>query len=142
MEETKYGPYHKDFAVDMTFLWDILHCVFGGTAIWEHAKYLKKSRTGNMCYLSSRTYFLVCSMPITQPPNSSSICVSSPMIGRREDSPFKTFVVLHKGQHIISDRLIEYGYSGVDDNSRVCMLMNSINTNACDACKSAILDSP
>ena len=52
---------------------------------------------------------------------------------------FQKFVNFHKGQHIISGGLMEYQYSGVDENSMVCMLMNGINTNAPDAYKEAIL---
>ena len=43
---------------------------------------------------------------------------------------------------MIANGLMEYGYSGVDENSKVCMLMNSINTNYLNACKSVILDIP
>ena len=37
---------------------------------------------------------------------------------------------------------MEYGYSVVDDNSKVPMLINGINTNATDAYKADILASP
>ena len=36
---------------------------------------------------------------------------------------------------------MEYEYSGVDDNSKVCMLMNGINTNTLDTFKASILAS-
>ena len=50
------------------------------------------------------------------------------------------FVNLHQGQHIIAYELMKYGYSGVDENSKVRMLINGINTNVIKACKAAILD--
>ena len=50
------------------------------------------------------------------------------------------FVNLHQGQHIIADELMKYGYSGVDENSKVRMLINGINTNVIKDCKAAILD--
>ena len=34
---------------------------------------------------------------------------------------------------------MEYGYSVFDENSKVCMLINDINTNALDTCKADIL---
>ena len=48
----------------------------------------------------------------------------------------------HKGQHIIADEFMEYGYSRVDDNSKVRMIMNGINTNSLIAYKADILYSP
>ena len=55
---------------------------------------------------------------------------------------FQKYLTLHKGQHIIADGLMEYVYSGVDENSKVRVIMNSINTNALNACNAAILDIP
>ena len=37
---------------------------------------------------------------------------------------------------------MEYGYSGVDEKSKVLMLMNGTNTNTLNACKAAILAIP
>ena len=59
--------------------------------------------------------------------------------GERRGFYFHKFVSLHKVQHIIYNGLMEYGYSIVDDNSKVRMIINCINTNALDACKEAIL---
>ena len=36
---------------------------------------------------------------------------------------------------------MEYGYSGVDDNFKIRMLVNFINANTLDTCKAAILAS-
>ena len=43
---------------------------------------------------------------------------------------------------MIYDGLMEYGYSEVDDSTKVRMLMNGINTNALSDCKAAILARP
>ena len=61
--------------------------------------------------------------------------------GEKRGFTFQKFVNLHKVQHIISDGLMEFGYSGVDDNSKLHILRNGIKTNAIDACKAAILAS-
>ena len=55
---------------------------------------------------------------------------------------FQKFVNWHKRQHIIANGFMEYGYSGVYDNSKVRILVNGINTNALDACKEVILYIP
>ena len=38
LDKTKYGPFCKDFSVDMNFLWGVLNHVFGGAEVWMHAK--------------------------------------------------------------------------------------------------------
>ena len=60
----------------------------------------------------------------------------------KRDFTFQKFVNLHKGQHIIADGLMGYGYSGVDDTSKVIIIMSGINTNALNACKASILAIP
>ena len=62
--------------------------------------------------------------------------------GEKRGFNLQKFVKLHKGQHSINYGLIKYGYSGVDENYKVHILMNGINTNALDAYKAAILDIP
>ena len=53
---------------------------------------------------------------------------------------FQKFVNLHKGQNGIFNGLMKYGYSEFDDNSKVRILMNGVNTNTLGAYKADILD--
>ena len=62
--------------------------------------------------------------------------------GERRGFSFQKFVNFHKGQHIIADGFMEFGYIRIDDNSKVRMLRGGINTDAIEAYKAAILDSP
>ena len=62
--------------------------------------------------------------------------------GEKRGFAFQKFVNWHKIKHIISNGLVEYGYSGVDYNFNVRMLIIIINTNSLKACKAAILYSP
>ena len=43
-EKTKDGPFHKYFAVNMIFLWDIMHHIFGQTKFRVHEKMSAKTK--------------------------------------------------------------------------------------------------
>ena len=57
-EKTKYGPFHKNFHVDMTFLWDILHHVFGGNTVWVHAKPYANIKNGRYALFNLKNFLL------------------------------------------------------------------------------------
>ena len=136
MDKTKNGPFHKDFAVDMNFCGILCIIYLEEIKFGCMQNHPPRSRTGNMSSFSSITPIWVCSMSLKWPTNLRSIYVASTM------KTFQKYLTLHKGQHIIADGLMEYGYSGVDENSKVRVITNSINTNALNACNAAILDIP
>ena len=49
---------------------------------------------------------------------------------------------MHKGQYIIARVLMDYGYIGVDENSKVRVITKGIKTNALDAFMASVLASP
>jgi len=56
---------------------------------------------------------------------------------------FEQYVKSHVDQHHILNNLREYGYSGIDEWSKVRYLVGGISTNALDAVKTRILsDAP
>ena len=62
MEKTKDGLFHKNFSIDMIFLWEILHRVFGVLKFGCTANNPPIARMGDMHYFSSRASFLFRSM--------------------------------------------------------------------------------
>ena len=143
-ENTKEGPFYKDFAVDMTFVWNILHHVFGGTTVWLHAKTSPKSNNWRYAFFLINK-FLLGSQYVTHMAAQLKLKLKLRRFyydGERRGFSFQKFVNFHKGQHIIADGFMEFGYIRIDDNSKVRMLRGGINTDAIEAYKAAILDSP
>ena len=142
MEKTKYGPFHKEFTIAMTVCGIYLHHVFGGTAVWVHAKPSPNINNGRYAFFLLKNFFLgpryVTHMAAQLDLNIRSFSYD----GEKRGSTFQKFVNLHKVKHMIVDGLMEYGYSGVDYNYKVGILMNGSNTNTLNNCKEAILASP
>jgi hypothetical protein len=52
---------------------------------------------------------------------------------------FEKLVLMHLKAHIILEGLVEHGYVGIDERSKVCHLMESIKTMALDSAKAQIM---
>jgi hypothetical protein len=55
---------------------------------------------------------------------------------------WEKYVQIHVEQHAVLNRLTDYGYSGIDNVTKVRKLMVGIKTDALDTVKSAVLASP
>jgi hypothetical protein len=51
-------------------------------------------------------------------------------------------VRIHTEQHAVLNGLNDYGYSGIDDISKVRILMKRIKTTELDVCKAQIMPKP
>jgi hypothetical protein len=51
-------------------------------------------------------------------------------------------VRIHTEQHSVLNGLKEYGYSGIDDSSKVRHLLKGIKTTDLDVCKAQVMASP
>ena len=141
LEKTKDGPFHKNFVIDTNFCRTFYH-VFGGTTVRVHTKPSTKTKTRQYEFFLLNNFllgsqFLTC-MVTQLELNMHSFSYD----GESKGFTLQKIMNLHKEQHIISYGLMEYGYSGVDNNSRVRMIINGINANALDAFKAAILAIP
>ena len=126
----------------MTFLNGILNHLFGVTTVGVHTKPSYKSKNGRYasCILNNSLLGpnYVTHMAVQL---ELKLCRFS-YGGDRIEFFLQKFVNLHKGQHMIADGFMDYAYSGVDENSKLYMLMQGINTNALNTCKSANMASP
>jgi hypothetical protein len=62
--------------------------------------------------------------------------------GEKKRFMWETYVRIHTEQHSVLNGLKEYGYSGIDDSSKVRHLLKGIKTTDLDVCKSQVMASP
>jgi hypothetical protein len=62
--------------------------------------------------------------------------------GDKRNIDFEKYVRIHTEQYSVLDGLMEHGYSGIDESSKVRLLLAGITTSNYDVVKSHILDSP
>jgi hypothetical protein len=62
--------------------------------------------------------------------------------GERKRWTWEKYVQIHDEQHVVLNGLTDYGYSGIDNGTRVRKPMAGIKTDALDTVKDAVLASP
>jgi hypothetical protein len=62
--------------------------------------------------------------------------------GERKKWTWEKYVQIHAEQHAVLNGLTDYGYSGIDNGTKVHKLMAGIKTDALDTVKAAVLASP
>jgi hypothetical protein len=62
--------------------------------------------------------------------------------GEKRRWNFEKFVRIHVDQHQILNGLVQHGYSGIDERSKVRLLLNGIKTRSLDIVKTTIMADP
>jgi hypothetical protein len=62
--------------------------------------------------------------------------------GERKKWTWEKYVQIHAEQHAVLNGLTDYGYSGIDNGTKVRNLMEGIKTDALDTVKAAVLARP
>jgi hypothetical protein len=66
----------------------------------------------------------------------------SVILAKERSGPGKKYVQIHAEQHAVLNGLTDYGYSGIDNGTKVRKLMAGIKTDALDTVKTALLAGP
>jgi hypothetical protein len=62
--------------------------------------------------------------------------------GEKKRFTWETYVRIHTEQHAVMNGLKKYGYSRIDDSSKVRIMMKVIKTTELDICEANIIASP
>jgi hypothetical protein len=62
--------------------------------------------------------------------------------GENERFTWETCVRIHMEHHVVLNGMKEYGYSGIDESSKVRILMKGIKRTELDVCKANITTNP
>jgi hypothetical protein len=65
-----------------------------------------------------------------------------PVLPTVQGEQWEKYVQIHAEQHAVLNGLTDYGYSGIDNGTKVRKLMAGIKTDALDTVKAAVLASP
>ena len=131
--------YVPNYLADNVKVWELLSGLTRNHACWTYCKPFMRARDGRGAFLALRNHFLgpnnVDNMATTAEKKLSNATYTS----EKRRWNFEKFVTLHKDQHIILEGLVEHGYAGIDERSKVRYLLEGIKTSELDVVKSHIL---
>ena len=130
------------FRQDKRAIWDYMSNICGAHECWIYIKPAQRARDGRLAYQLLFNHYLGPNNVGNMASAAETKLASTMYNGEKKRFNWETYVRIHTEQHSVLNGLREYGYAGIDDNSKVRILMKGIKTNDLDAVKTQILASP
>jgi hypothetical protein len=123
------GPFCHTFCINMVTVWNILFEMFGQMPAWLHAASTKKEKNGHKLYHLLFAHYLG-SDHVNHLANKMEARLASLIYrGEQKNWDWSQYTDAHIKQHTIAKNLMEHGYSGLDERSKVHHLLTGIQDN-------------
>ena len=121
------GPFCSSFRIDMVTAWNILYEMFGQTPAWLHGQSTKKEKNGRKLFRLLFDHYLGAEHVTHQANKVEARIASLSYKGEQRNWGWDKYVDAHIEQHIIAKNLMPYGYSGIDERSKIRHLLAGIS---------------
>ena len=133
---------HPTFLTDRQTVWDKISDLTRDHECWTYVKPAQHARDGRQGYMLLFDHYLGQNSMANQASLTEAKLKNSSYQGKRRRWNFEKFVHMQVEQHEILNGLTKYGYSGIDDGSKVRYLLGGIKTKDLDPVKVQIMASP
>jgi hypothetical protein len=130
------------YEVENMKLWETLHKIFQSTPCYQYMKTFAKAKDGRGAYLGLRSQYL-------GPNNANNMAQATTTkldqlryTGENRRWNMQRYVTAHVECYNILDGLKEYGFSGMDEATRVRKFLTGIKTDKLDAIRATVLANP
>jgi hypothetical protein len=121
------GPFCASFRINMVTVWNILYEMFGQTPAWLHGQSTKKEKNGRKLFRLLFDHYLGAEHVTHQANKVEARIASLSYKGEQKNWGWDKYVDAHIEQHIIAKNLMPYGYSGIDERSKIRHLLGGIS---------------
>ena len=136
------GDEHPTFLTDRQTIWDKISDLTREHECWTYVKPAQRARNGRQGYTLLFDHYLGQNSMANQASLAEAKLKNSSYQGERCHWNFKRFVCMQVEQHEILNGLTKYGYSMIDNGSKVRYLLGGIKTKDLDPVKVQIMASP
>ena len=127
---------HKHFKLDNTIVWKLLLSILTDTTFITYIKRFASKQDGRSAFKALKTHLLGEDAINNHASKAENRLTELNLDGQRKKNwDFNKYVLAHKEQHIILEKLTEYGYAGIDDNSKIRYFLQGITDPKLDAVK-------
>ena len=133
------GPFVQSFITDRNKVWDLIAQLSNDHESWTYIKEAQRTRNGRLAFLNMWSHYLGPSNVDIMANDAERKLATANYVGEKRRWNFEKYVSLHKDQHTVLKGLMEYGYVGIDERSKVRHLIDGIKTEKLDTIKATIL---
>jgi hypothetical protein len=109
---------------------------------WTYVKPAQRTKCGRRALLLLYNHFIGPNNIDKMESEAEAKLGSVSYTGERKKWTWEKYVHIHAEQHPVLNGCTDYGYSGIDNGTKVSTLMSGIKTDALDNVKAAVLASP
>ena len=130
------------FPADNVTIWEKLSALTRSHECWTYVCPAQRTRNGRMAYRALKNHYLGPNNTNHQANEAETKLKDSSYHGEKRRWNFERYVRMHQDQHTILQCLVQHGYAGIDERSKVHHLLDGIKTNELDTAKGQIWASP
>jgi hypothetical protein len=130
------------FVNDRRKVWDIMSNICGKHFCFVYIKPALRTRNGRADYMLLFDHFLGPNNVGNMASKAETKLTSTLYNGGKKRFTWETYARIHTEQHSVLNGLKYYGYTGIDDSSKVHHLLKGIKTTELDFCKTQVMSSP
>jgi hypothetical protein len=134
--------YTVNFKADNKQVWLKLASICRDKDCWTYIRRHQKTQNGRAAFWSLHDHYLGASNVDNMSARAERKLMDNTYNGEKRRWNFEKYIRLHVEQHAVLEDLVEYGYSGIDEGSKVRYLVRGVQTQALDTVKANILASP
>jgi hypothetical protein len=135
------GAFLPTYIHDRSKVWQTIAEICIDHSCWTYVKPYQRARDGRRAYLALHTHYLGSNHVNNMANAAESKLSTAKYIGETKRYNFEDYISLLNEQFQILNNLRRYGYSGIDEASKVRRLNAGIATNILDAPKAQIMSS-
>ena len=133
------GNYTATSLSDCQRVWEKIAEIMRDHDCWTYIRPAQRSHNGRLAYLSLYDHYLGENNVDTMSTRAESRFEKTMYSGEKRNWNFEKYVKVHANQHAILEGLVDYGYAGIDEQSKVRHLLKGIRTDKLDTIKSTIM---
>ena len=138
------APHGEDtfFPADNVTVWEKISTLTHSHECWTYVRPAQRTRNGRMAYRALKNHYLSPNNTNHQTNKAEAKLKDSSHHGKKHHWNFEKYVHMHQDQHTILPSLVQHGYVGIDECSKVRHLLDGIKTNKLDTAKGQIWAPP
>ena len=138
------APHGEDtfFPANNVTVWEKLSAFTRLHECWTYVQPTQCTLNGHMAYRALKNHYLGPNNMNHQANEAEAKLKDSSNHGEKRRWNFERYVRMHQDQHTILQSLVQHGYAGIDERSKVRYLLDRIKTSELDTAKGQIWASP
>jgi hypothetical protein len=131
--------YTETYKSDNKQVWLKLASICRDKDCWTYIRRHQRAQDGRQAYWALYNHYLGANNVDNMSAKAERKLMDTTYSGEKRRWNFEKYVRLHVEQHAVLEDLVQFGYSGIDEGSKVRYLVRGVKTDKLDTVKTSIL---